>query len=388
MIRSLLNRYLSAFFILLISCSAANSGVPPFLENQKKSIISISVTDGKGQTISSGKGFIVDPEGFVVTNCHIIAKWFEKVENMIFIENAKNEILPLDELLSSRCEKNIAILKVKTDKLHAIKFTDDYKLKKGDRIFIIENPASPEMVVSEGIIEKFNKKLNLFRISTPVNSEKQGSPVFNLNGEAVGILVLVNQKGKNLEYMGSVKDIARKFAPQNKPNPPVEKETRHPRQTEEKVKDKEPAELANEYFVLAFGYDKLKKFEKSIPLYKESVKIKPDFAEAYINLGIAHYHLGHYSDAISSFKYALQLKPDYLPVYIKLGTAYIMTGEYSEACETFKKAVNIEPENAAAHFNMGIAYFLSGNKTAAYKEYLILKNIDKKQADELLDLIY
>jgi hypothetical protein len=386
--------------LLILVVSRVDAKVPDIVLKQKNTVVTIYVDDKNGKRIASGSGFIVDQNGVIVTNCNIIVKWFEEVGNTLNAEIEGGVHFPIEDLISSKCENNLALFKIEATGLPAVKLAAYYKLMQGESIFVIGNQSGFETTISDGSIRSIRGKDKLIQISIPVTPERSGSPVFNIKGEAIGAVTFLPKKGKDLNFAVPLKDIAKQldryrklkkqsvkidtpssiYTPSTKPLT----ETKHYNAKKEAEKD---SDSANAHFLRGCSYDELKMYKEAIKAYQQSVKIKPDFAEAYVNLGATYYKLGRYANAIDAYKRAVQIKPS-SSVYNKLGAIYIIKGKYSIARDTFKKATDIDPNDAVAHYNLGVAYFLNGETNATFREYIILKDLDKERAKSLVDLIY
>jgi len=386
--------------LLILVVSRVDAKVPDIVLKQKNTVVTIYVDDKNGKRIASGSGFIVDQNGVIVTNCNIIVKWFEEVGNTLNAEIEGGVHFPIEDLISSKCENNLALFKIEATGLPAVKLAAYYKLMQGESIFVIGNQSGFETTISDGSIRSIRGKDKLIQISIPVTPERSGSPVFNIKGEAIGAVTFLPKKGKDLNFAVPLKGIAKQldryrklkkqsvkidtpssiYTPSTKPLT----ETKHYNAKKEAEKD---SDSANAHFLRGCSYDELKMYKEAIKAYQQSVKIKPDFAEAYVNLGATYYKLGRYANAIDAYKRAVQIKPS-SSVYNKLGAIYIIKGKYSIARDTFKKATDIDPNDAVAHYNLGVAYFLNGETNATFREYIILKDLDKERAKSLVDLIY
>jgi Flp pilus assembly protein TadD len=395
MIRSFLTIiYLFFILLLVLAVSHVNADVPDVVSEQKKTVVTVYVNDKNGKHIATGRGFIVDQNGVVVTNCQIIVKWFEEVQNRLIAVTEDGVNLPIESLISSKCENNLALFKVEGKGLPTVKLAKDYKPGRGEGIFVTGGPSALETRVSEGVVE--GVKNRLIQISVPVTPEMSGSPLLNSKGEAIGAVTSLPQKGKDLNFAVPLKNVAKQLAKYRKlakikvpstVHPPGRKPSAVSITRAKKEVLKKPDD-ARAYFLHGCSYQELNMYGEAIKLYRQALKIKPDFVEVYINLGVAYYKLGKYSDSIDAYKEAIKLKPNSASIYTKLGTTQIIKGTYSVACDTFKKAVELNPNDAAAHYNLGIAYFLNGETPGAYREYLILKELDKERANSLKDLFY
>ncbi len=117
-------------------------------------------------------------------------------------------------------------------------------------------------------------------------------------------------------------------------------------------------------------------YAKAIECYKESVRLKPNCAEAHFNLGFSYRDLGDNEKAIESFKEAIRIRPDYAKAHYNLGTAYRELGRHQEAIEAYKQALRIEPDVADVHCGLGIAYGKLGRyqeAIEAYKQAIIIE---------------
>lgn len=138
---------------------------------------------------SLGSGFIVDAaQGYIVTNAHVIQD-ADKVR-VTFHDDST-----LDAELIGRDEKtDLAVLRVKTDKkLVAVKFGDSAPLRVGDWVIAIGNPFGLGGTVTTGIISAQQRDINagpyddFIQTDASINRGNSGGPMFNMNGEVIGI---------------------------------------------------------------------------------------------------------------------------------------------------------------------------------------------------------
>jgi serine protease Do len=137
---------------------------------------------------SLGSGFIIDPSGIVVTNNHVIADADEI--NVILNDGTK---LPA-ELMGKDSKSDLALLRVHADKpLKAVKFGDSDKLRLGEWVIAIGNPFSLGGTVTAGIVSARNRDINsgpydnYIQTDAAINRGNSGGPLFNLNGEVIGV---------------------------------------------------------------------------------------------------------------------------------------------------------------------------------------------------------
>jgi serine protease Do len=137
---------------------------------------------------SLGSGFIIDTSGIVVTNNHVIADADEI--NVILNDGTKIRA----QLVGVDKKTDIAVLKFKPEKpLTAVKFGDSDALRLGEWVIAIGNPFSLGGTVTAGIVSARNRDINsgpydsYIQTDAAINRGNSGGPLFNLNGEVVGV---------------------------------------------------------------------------------------------------------------------------------------------------------------------------------------------------------
>ena len=137
---------------------------------------------------SLGSGFIIDASGIVVTNNHVISDADEI--NVILNDGAKLKA----EIIGRDQKTDIALLRVKPDRpLKAVKFGDSDKLRLGEWVIAIGNPFSLGGSVTAGIVSARNRDINsgpydnYIQTDAAINRGNSGGPLFNLEGEVIGV---------------------------------------------------------------------------------------------------------------------------------------------------------------------------------------------------------
>ena len=137
---------------------------------------------------SLGSGFIIDPAGLVVTNNHVIADSDEV--NVILNDGTTLKA----EIVGRDTKTDLALLRVHSDRpLKAVKFGDSDKLRLGEWVIAIGNPFSLGGTVTAGIVSARNRDINsgpydnYIQTDAAINRGNSGGPLFNLNGEVIGV---------------------------------------------------------------------------------------------------------------------------------------------------------------------------------------------------------
>ncbi|MCB1498292.1 MAG: DegQ family serine endoprotease [Bauldia sp.] len=145
-------------------------------------------SDAPRRVQSLGSGFVIDSSGIIVTNNHVIEGADEITANF-------NDGTKLTATLIGTDEKtDLAVLKVEPDKpLRAIPFGDSEALRVGDWVMAIGNPFGLGGTVTVGIVSARNRDINsgpydnFIQTDASINRGNSGGPLFNMDGEVIGI---------------------------------------------------------------------------------------------------------------------------------------------------------------------------------------------------------
>lgn len=137
---------------------------------------------------SLGSGFIIDPDGYIVTNYHVIEK-AEEITVTLFDETKLSA-----KVVGRDSKTDLALLKVNTTKkLPFAKWGDSDKTRVGDWVIAIGNPFGLGGSVSAGIISARARDINsgpfddFLQTDAAINRGNSGGPLFNTEGEVIGV---------------------------------------------------------------------------------------------------------------------------------------------------------------------------------------------------------
>lgn len=140
------------------------------------------------QVTSLGSGFVIDATGVVITNHHVI-----KDADEIFVTFSDGTKLKA-EVVGKDPKTDVAVLRVKPTKpLKAVKLGDSEKLRIGEWVIAIGNPFGLGGTVTAGIVSARNRDINsgpydnFIQTDASINKGNSGGPLFNLDGDVVGI---------------------------------------------------------------------------------------------------------------------------------------------------------------------------------------------------------
>lgn len=192
---------LFAFFIASLGFSGeAGAQFPSFADLAEKltpSVVNISsfsqseTGNGEGNTPLSeslGSGFIIDGNGYIITNNHVVDK-AESI-SITLSDNTKTEA----RVIGKDPKTDLALIKIETKRpLNAVKFGDSDKIRVGDWVLAIGNPFGLGSSVTAGIVSAKSRDIesgpydSFIQTDASINQGNSGGPMFNLQGEVIGI---------------------------------------------------------------------------------------------------------------------------------------------------------------------------------------------------------
>jgi serine protease Do len=149
-----------------------------------------------------GSGFVIHPDGYIITNDHVIAG--EHRISITIFEEGTNELSKVTydnvRIVATSSELDLALLQIERGATEATERTEpfvtvplaavDGGLREGQTVFAIGSPLGLDRTVSEGIISVANRVINgrlYLQTTTQINPGNSGGPLFNLQGEVVGV---------------------------------------------------------------------------------------------------------------------------------------------------------------------------------------------------------
>ena len=158
------------------------------------SVVTIMVKGPMGE--GGGTGFIIDANGTIGTNYHVIDHATEiKVKLMDGTFASEVDVLVENE------SGDLALLLIKTDKkLPPVALGDSEKVTVGERAVSIGNPVGLEHTLTDGLISarRVIEGRKMIQMSTPVSPGNSGGPLFNSRGEVIGITTAIYMGGSHL----------------------------------------------------------------------------------------------------------------------------------------------------------------------------------------------
>jgi serine protease Do len=148
-----------------------------------------------------GSGFIVRPDGLIVTNNHVVKNMKDIKVTLPGNQEYKAKLIAAD------AESDVALIKIDAKDLPTLKWGDSSKLKVGEIVFAVGNPFGLRGTVTRGIVSATGRTNvgiigyeDFIQTDAPINPGNSGGPLVNIDGEVVGINTAIASKSGG--YMG------------------------------------------------------------------------------------------------------------------------------------------------------------------------------------------
>jgi S1-C subfamily serine protease len=173
------------------------------LQYAKKAVITVTFEEK-----ISGSAFLVSPNGYMVTNAHVVKNRIGKAQFSTG-ENEEVELVLMDP------EKDFALLKASSKNDYPyLKLGDSNLCREGDSLIAIGSPFTLQSTFTKGIVSAKDRHLpgravSFIQTDAAVNPGNSGGPLINANGEVVGINTWVVNKGmaEGLNFAVSINDV-------------------------------------------------------------------------------------------------------------------------------------------------------------------------------------
>jgi serine protease Do len=166
---------------------------------EKGAGIETSMVLGRQQSV--GSGFVIDAEGYIVTNAHVVAN-AQRIELLLPPDkadgslatalSAKLAVAPA-RIVGMSSELDLALLKVDNVKLPALPLATYSQVRQGETVFAFGSPSGLRHTLTHGLVSAVARQVDpdspLIYIQTdaPINPGNSGGPLVNIRGEVVGV---------------------------------------------------------------------------------------------------------------------------------------------------------------------------------------------------------
>ncbi|GJL77535.1 MAG: hypothetical protein NPINA01_05240 [Nitrospinaceae bacterium] len=365
-------------------------------EVNKNAIVLLICKDRTGNTLGTGTGFVVKPEGILITNYHVLVD--AASVNVVF---ANGDQVPVQQILKIDRIKDFAILKIKDGVYSTLEIGDSRKTRAYDYSSAVgylsqsvtEEEGRPKGLLLQtygfilGVHPQAHPEFSYLYTSSSFGPGFSGGPVLDKDNKVVGIATL---EGRGINLALPIHEI-RPYL-NNKKAMTFDQLLQEDRDSKEalyyrgnyalyglgdldlavthfqQVLKKDPNFVLALYDLAAAKRDQ-GRIEETISDYEKIIRINPNFPEALSNLGGFYFRTGNLEKAVEKFQNAVQVYPNFIQALSNLGAALNKVNRAAEALPHLEKTIRLDPEFGIAYYNLGNSYFALDRLTDARKAY-------------------
>lgn len=186
--------------------------------NARQSIVTVTQIGRGGMHEALGTGFVIDAEGLIATNRHVVGH-----ARRLQVQFADGSVADVSSVHATDPALDLAIIKVDRHGLKPLPLGDSGAVNQGQQVIALGHPQGLQFSVVEGVISALREieGAHMIQLAIPIEVGNSGGPLLDLQGRVLGIITLKSAVTENLGFAHPVNDLKRLIS---QPNPvPMER---------------------------------------------------------------------------------------------------------------------------------------------------------------------
>ncbi|MFP6770463.1 MAG: transglutaminase family protein [Planctomycetaceae bacterium] len=187
--------------------------VEDLAEQAMKSIVVVQFSGRDGRRVGLGTGFVIDPNGLIATNLHVIGE-----ARPITVTMADGKKYDVKAIHATEKAMDLAILKIDAKGLPSLPLGNSDRLRPGQQIVALGNPLGLKLSVVRGVVsgQREIEGKPMIQLAVPIEEGNSGGPAIDRQGRVIGILTMKHRFTDNLGFAVAINALKPLIA---KPNP-------------------------------------------------------------------------------------------------------------------------------------------------------------------------
>jgi len=194
--------------------SALYARVNPAVVHITARVITMDFFWGPMPSEGTGSGFVIDQQGHIVTNYHVV-----EGADSVSVTMADKTRVPAD-IVGVDPPNDLAVLKIDVppEQLHPVELGDSQLLQVGQRAVAIGNPFGLDRTLTVGVISALGRPLqtdnetviyNVIQTDAAINPGNSGGPLLNIRGQVIGVNTAIRKNAEGIGFAVSVNTVKR-----------------------------------------------------------------------------------------------------------------------------------------------------------------------------------
>lgn len=160
-------------------------------------VVEIRTYRASGERLGSGSGFVVSPEGLVVTSHHVLER-AHRAEIIL----PTGDVFEVQHVSAADSRRDLAVLRIAGFGLDVVPLGDSRDVEVGEPVVVIGSPLGLFNTVSAGLVSARREieGRQVIQLSAPISVGSSGGPVFDRWGRAIGVLAGFMRRGQNVNF--------------------------------------------------------------------------------------------------------------------------------------------------------------------------------------------
>jgi len=356
----------------------------------RRAVVGVLTYDGEGNVLGRGVGFVVNAQGHLVTDFHLL-RGAARAE----VKTFDGKALPIKAVPAE--DREVGLVRISLDTPQPFTSAplpfNERSPRPTETVWVVV-PGAPEEFTAVTLRERPGCSApvwetgRLLQTKTEIPSNATGAPVVNHSGEVVGIVTRRKVEGETATVIFPIRQ-----ASVLKPHAPIPfakwaqtygkvwEETAEGLCVQglvvrlakgggrakpyfEKAVEKDPTS-AEAWFYLAHSRKMTQQPAEALVAAKKAVELGPDDPRAYYVLGEAYITNRRTLEAIQSFQKAVELKPDFIIAYYYMAKCHLRLNQGDEAVAAYERVSQLEPSAAIPWYALGWQFNQSGQFPAS-----------------------
>jgi len=342
-------------------------------------VVRIDVMNAEYKKRGNGSGFLVSPDGMIVTNHHVM-----HIGGRGLVRFGDSKAFPVTAVLAQDKEKDLAVLKIHAKDMPYLELCPQgEKPKVGTRAFAIGTPSGYTNTLSEGLVSglRDEEKRSVVQTTAAISPGSSGGPLLDARGRVLGVNTYVHWERDEKRVIGSLH-----FAVSSDEVHPILRKAMAAKAERaaaegKPLDDKAAADLARAYEFIGKG-----EFLDAAGVVESLAESYPQNSQVRLLEGQINMRMNFFDKALEAFEAAARLNPKETEAHVGVGLAWSKRKDWKQAADALQKAVALSPADPVAQRALGAALLKLDRKDDALTALKESVHLDDKDAKAWMGL--